>query len=77
MAATTMLHGRKPRGPIYLLSRSPATETGNEDDGLLDLSADDFFLVGRSSNEAATDDEWTDKSTKLNLLNFPLCERSF
>ncbi|CAN0858956.1 hypothetical protein LINGRAHAP2_LOCUS7524 [Linum grandiflorum] len=40
------------------------TETGNEDDGLSDLSEDDFFLAGSSSNEAAADDEWTDKSTK-------------
>ncbi|GMP56216.1 hypothetical protein CsSME_00020785 [Camellia sinensis var. sinensis] len=39
-------------------------ETGSEDDGLLDLSEDDFFLTGSSSDEADADDEWTDKSTK-------------
>ncbi|XLS47799.1 hypothetical protein HN51_022157 [Arachis hypogaea] len=37
-------------------------ETGSEDDGLLDLSEDDFFLAGSSSDEADADDEWTDKS---------------
>jgi hypothetical protein len=40
------------------------TETGSEDDGLLDLSEDDFFLTGTSSDEADADDEWTDKSTR-------------
>ncbi|KAK4767076.1 hypothetical protein SAY86_014826 [Trapa natans] len=39
-------------------------ETGSEDDGLLDLSEDDFFLNGSSSDEADADDEWTDKSTR-------------
>ncbi|XP_061339017.1 rRNA-processing protein EFG1-like isoform X1 [Gastrolobium bilobum] len=39
-------------------------ETGSEDDGLLDLSDDDFFLAGSSSDEADADDEWTDKSTR-------------
>ncbi|XP_015871575.2 rRNA-processing protein EFG1 isoform X2 [Ziziphus jujuba] len=38
-------------------------ETGSEDDGLLDLSEDDFFLTGSSSDEDA-DDEWTDRSTR-------------
>ncbi|XP_039684585.1 rRNA-processing protein EFG1 isoform X2 [Medicago truncatula] len=39
-------------------------ETGSEDDGLLDLSDDDFFLAGSSSDEADADDELTDKSTR-------------
>ncbi|CAL0321107.1 unnamed protein product [Lupinus luteus] len=39
-------------------------ETGSEDDGLLDLSEDDFFVGGSSSDEADADDEWTDKSTR-------------
>ncbi|GLT78660.1 hypothetical protein SLA2020_501880 [Shorea laevis] len=39
-------------------------ETGSEDDGLLDMSDDDFFLSGSSSDEADADDEWTDKSTR-------------
>ncbi|CAN6677276.1 unnamed protein product [Malus baccata var. baccata] len=39
-------------------------ETGSEDDGLVDMSEDDFFLNGSSSDEADADDEWTDKSTK-------------
>uniref|UniRef100_A0A5B6Z8A3 rRNA-processing protein EFG1 n=1 Tax=Davidia involucrata TaxID=16924 RepID=A0A5B6Z8A3_DAVIN len=39
-------------------------ETGSEDDGILDLSEDDFFLTGSSSDEADADDEWTDKSTR-------------
>ncbi|GLT99487.1 hypothetical protein SLE2022_169240 [Rubroshorea leprosula] len=39
-------------------------ETGSEDDGLLDMSDDDFFLSGTSSDEADADDEWTDKSTR-------------
>lgn len=37
-------------------------ETGSEDDGHLDLTDDDFFLAGSSSDEADADDEWTDKS---------------
>lgn len=54
------------------------TETGSEDDGLLDLSDDDFFLTGTSSDEADADDEWTDKSTRymlhlrVELLNWTL-----
>ncbi|KAL2463694.1 hypothetical protein Fot_53350 [Forsythia ovata] len=39
-------------------------ETGSEDDGLLDLSEDDFFLKGSSSDDTDADDEWTDKSTR-------------
>ncbi|XP_058770716.1 rRNA-processing protein EFG1-like isoform X2 [Vicia villosa] len=39
-------------------------ETGSEDDGLLDLSDDDFFVAGSSSDEADADDELTDKSTR-------------
>ncbi|XP_077240315.1 uncharacterized protein LOC143881208 isoform X1 [Tasmannia lanceolata] len=39
-------------------------ETGSEDDGLLDMSEDDFFLTGSSSDEADADDEWTDKSAR-------------
>ncbi|KAI8003075.1 hypothetical protein LOK49_LG08G02882 [Camellia lanceoleosa] len=42
-------------------------ETGSEDDGLLDLSEDDFFLTGSSSDEADADDEWTDKSARSKL----------
>ncbi|KAL7599203.1 hypothetical protein Lser_V15G23089 [Lactuca serriola] len=38
-------------------------ETGSEDDGL-DLSEDDFFQSGSSSDEADADDEWTDKSAR-------------
>ena len=44
--------------------RCGKTETGSEDDGLLDLSDDDFFDKGSSSDEADADDELTDKSTK-------------
>lgn len=40
------------------------TETGSEDDGHLDPSEDDFFLIGSSSDEADADDEWTDKSAR-------------
>lgn len=47
-----------------------STETGSEDDGLLDLSEDDFFLSGSSSDEADADDEWTDKSTRYLSLSF-------
>ncbi|KAE9453070.1 hypothetical protein C3L33_15027, partial [Rhododendron williamsianum] len=36
----------------------------SEDDGLLDLSEDDFFLAGSSSDEAEADDEWTDRSAR-------------
>lgn len=43
------------------------TETGSEDDGLLELSDDDFFLNGSSSDDAEADDEWTDKSTRYIL----------
>lgn len=39
-------------------------ETGSEDDGHLDPSEDDFFLVGSSSDDADADDEWTDKSAR-------------
>ncbi|KAK1439523.1 hypothetical protein QVD17_05343 [Tagetes erecta] len=38
-------------------------ETASDDDGL-DLSEDDFFLSGSSSDEADADDEWTDKSAR-------------
>ncbi|BAT94806.1 hypothetical protein VIGAN_08144600 [Vigna angularis var. angularis] len=44
--------------------RAAVAETGSEDDGLLDLSDDDFFLAGSSSDEADADDEWTDKSAR-------------
>jgi len=44
--------------------RATVAETGSEDDGLLDLSDDDFFLAGSSSDEADADDELTDKSTR-------------
>lgn len=58
------------------------TETGSEDDGLLDLSDDDFFLTGSSSDEADADDEWTDKSTRylwadMILLQFGLFSSIF
>lgn len=52
---------------MCLLFGLPLTETGSEDDGLLDLSDDDFFLTGTSSDEADADDEWTDKSTRYVL----------
>ncbi|XP_010556883.1 PREDICTED: rRNA-processing protein EFG1-like [Tarenaya hassleriana] len=39
-------------------------ETGSEDDGHLDLSDDDFFLNGSTSDEADADEECTDKSTR-------------
>lgn len=42
------------------------TETRSDDDGL-DLSEDDFFLSGSSSDEADADDELTDKSARLGL----------
>lgn len=36
----------------------------------MDLSEDDFFLSGSSSDEADADDEWTDKSTRYLSLSF-------
>ncbi|XP_021728986.1 rRNA-processing protein EFG1-like [Chenopodium quinoa] len=39
-------------------------ETGSEDDGLADLSDDDFFVSGTSSDEADADDELTDLSAR-------------
>lgn len=39
-------------------------ETGSEDDGLIDLSDDDFFVSGSSSDEADADDELTDISAR-------------
>lgn len=39
-------------------------ETGSEDDGLVDLSDDDFFISGSSSDEADADDEMTDISAR-------------
>jgi hypothetical protein len=39
-----------------------STETASDDD-TLDVSDDDFFVSGSSSDEEA-DDEWTDKSAK-------------
>lgn len=50
-------------------------ETGSEDDGLLDMSEDDFFLTGSSSDEADADDEWTDKSTRFNILFMKKCSK--
>lgn len=57
------------------------TETGSEDDGLLDPSDDDFFLNESSSDDADADDEWTDKSTRYRVRflfysskrNTPVC----
>ncbi|RRT59844.1 hypothetical protein B296_00014930 [Ensete ventricosum] len=43
-------------------------ETASDDDAL-DVSEDDFFLSGSSSDEAEADDEWTDKSTRYILCN--------
>ncbi|XP_020208910.1 uncharacterized protein LOC109793848, partial [Cajanus cajan] len=56
-----MLHSRSINCQLDFVLLS---ETGSEDDGLLDLSDDDFFLAGSSSDEADADDEWTDKSTR-------------
>lgn len=53
------------------------TETGSEDDGLLDLSDDDFFVNGSSSDEADADDEWTDKSTKYALYILSIVYRLY
>eukprot|EP00252_Welwitschia_mirabilis_P012157 TRINITY_DN2703_c0_g1_i1.p1 TRINITY_DN2703_c0_g1~~TRINITY_DN2703_c0_g1_i1.p1 ORF type:complete len:413 (-),score=90.29 TRINITY_DN2703_c0_g1_i1:154-1278(-) len=39
-------------------------ETGSEDDGIMDISEDEFFQAGSSSDDADADDEWTDKSTR-------------
>ncbi|OVA01225.1 rRNA-processing protein EFG1 [Macleaya cordata] len=39
-------------------------ETGNEDDGLLDMSEDDFFLNGSSSDETDASDKFTDKGSR-------------
>lgn len=39
-------------------------ETGSDDDGAMDISEDEFFLAGSSSDDANADDEWTDKSTR-------------
>ncbi|KNA24132.1 hypothetical protein SOVF_018650 [Spinacia oleracea] len=39
-------------------------ETGSEDDGIADLSDDDFFVSGTSSDEADADDELTDISAR-------------
>nr|GEW04228.1 hypothetical protein [Tanacetum cinerariifolium] len=47
--------------------KSKAQETRSDDDGL-DLSEDDFFLCGSSSDEADADDELTDKSARLGLV---------
>ncbi|KAJ6816344.1 rRNA-processing protein EFG1-like [Iris pallida] len=38
-------------------------ETASDDD-VVDMSEDDFFLTGSSSDEAEADDEWTDKSAR-------------
>lgn len=38
-------------------------ETASDDDAL-DISGDEFFLSGSSSDEAEADDEWTDKSAR-------------
>lgn len=39
-------------------------ETGSDDDGNMDISEDEFFLAGSSSDDVNADDEWTDKSTR-------------
>ncbi|XP_047324631.1 inactive protein tyrosine kinase pTKL-like [Impatiens glandulifera] len=45
-------------------------ETGGEDDGILDVSDDDFFLNGNSSDEADADaDELKIKSTRVQTSN--------
>ncbi len=38
-------------------------ETGSEDEAV-DLSEDDFFMGGSSSDDVDADDEWTDKSPR-------------
>eukprot|EP00245_Coleochaete_scutata_P006377 TRINITY_DN20802_c0_g1_i1.p1 TRINITY_DN20802_c0_g1~~TRINITY_DN20802_c0_g1_i1.p1 ORF type:complete len:410 (-),score=107.34 TRINITY_DN20802_c0_g1_i1:450-1679(-) len=38
--------------------------SGSEDDGLIDMSEDDFFMAGSSSDDADADDEWDDKSPR-------------
>ncbi|WOL15262.1 hypothetical protein Cni_G24043 [Canna indica] len=43
--------------------RDLEAETASDDDAL-DVSEDDFFLSGSSSDEAEADDEWTDRSTR-------------
>lgn len=65
----------------YLLSKAlnfvlhHPTETASDDD-TLDVSEDDFFMSGSSSDEEA-DDELTDKSTKYDsqLLGIVLAIR--
>ncbi|PKU71867.1 hypothetical protein MA16_Dca016320 [Dendrobium catenatum] len=42
-------------------------ETGSDDD-VQDMSEDDFFSVGSSSDEGEADDEWTDKSTRYGTV---------
>lgn len=51
----------------YYLSCFSFIETGSDDDGNIDVSEDDFFMDGSSSDEDA-DDEWTDKSARYNVL---------
>ena len=46
-------------------------ETGSEDDGLADLSDDDFFVSGTSSDEADADDELTDISARWPISPLP------
>ena len=38
-------------------------DTGSEDEAM-DMSEDDFFIAGSSSDDADADDEWTDKSPR-------------
>jgi len=52
------------------------TETASDDDAL-DMSDDDFFLSGSSSDEAEADDEWTDKSTRYAVLCLCIITRAF
>jgi len=39
-------------------------ETGSEDEAV-DMSEDDFFMAGSSSDDVDADDEWTDKSPRF------------
>ncbi|CAM6027485.1 unnamed protein product [Sphagnum balticum] len=39
-------------------------ETGSEDEAV-DMSEDDFFMAGSSSDDVDADDEWTDKSPSM------------
>ncbi|EFJ35460.1 hypothetical protein SELMODRAFT_438394 [Selaginella moellendorffii] len=54
----------KSRRSAAVAAGTELEETGSEDEEPMDLSEDDIFIEGSSSDDADADDEWTDRSPR-------------